>query len=72
MGFGTVNTGYPVRINEPNGVAGVGDDGKIPEFLLRYSGDGFVEMAESILVTSRKGNTLYSLIVADFSGTSNT
>ena len=46
MGFGSVNTGYPVKINEPGGVAGIGSDGKIPAQLIPEMGGGFVQMTE--------------------------
>lgn len=68
MGFGTVNTGYPVKINEPGGVAGIGADGKIPASLLPETGGGFVQMTENIPVAERKKDTLYSLIEVDFGG----
>lgn len=66
MGFGSVNTGYPVKINEPGGVAGIGADGKIPASLLPETGGGFVQMTENIPVAQRKKDTLYSLIEVDF------
>lgn len=66
MGFGTVNTGYPVKINEPGGVAGIGSDGKIPAQLIPEMGGGFVQMTEEIPVEQRKKDTLYSLIEVDF------
>ena len=31
MGYGTVNTGYPVKTNVPNGVAGLDENGKVQE-----------------------------------------
>ncbi|OUP26912.1 hypothetical protein [Faecalibacterium sp. An192] len=67
MGFGSVNTGYPVKINEPGGVAGIGSDGKIPAQLIPEMGGGFVQMTEEIPVEQRKKDTLYSLIEVDFS-----
>ena len=67
MGFGTVNTGFPVKINEPGGVAGIGSDGKIPAQLIPEMGGGFVQMTEEIPVEQRKKDTLYSLIEVDFS-----
>lgn len=67
MGFGSVNTGYPVKINEPGGVAGIGSDGKIPAQLIPEMGGGFVQMTENIPVKQRKKDTLYSLIEVDFS-----
>lgn len=66
MGFGSVNTGYPVKINEPGGVAGIGSDGKIPAQLIPEMGGGFVQMTEEIPVENRQANTLYSLIEVDF------
>lgn len=66
MGFGSVNTGYPVKINEPGGVAGIGSDGKIPAQLIPEMGGGFVQMTEEIPVEQRKKDTLYSLIEVDF------
>lgn len=44
-GYGIVNVGNTLRINVPGGVVGVGEDGKIPEFLIPDIGGGFVEMA---------------------------
>ena len=67
MGFGSVNTGYPVKINEPGGVAGIGSNGKIPAQLIPEMGGGFVQMTENIPVEQRKKDTLYSLIEVDFS-----
>lgn len=67
MGFGSVNTGYPVKINEPGGVAGIGSDGKIPAQLIPEMSGGFVQMTEEIPVEQRKKDTLYSLIEVDFS-----
>lgn len=59
MGFGTVNTGYPVKINEPGGVAGIGADGKIPTSLL--PGMGFIEMIDGdIPAEQRMENTIYA------------
>lgn len=66
MGFGTVNTGFPVKINQPGGVAGIGSDGKIPAQLIPEMGGGFVQMTEEIPVEQRKKDTLYSLIEVDF------
>lgn len=66
MGFGSVNTDYPVKINEPGGVAGIGSDGKIPAQLIPEMGGGFVQMTEEIPVDQRKKDTLYSLIEVDF------
>jgi len=66
MGFGSVNTGYPVKINEPGGVAGIGSNGKIPAQLIPEMGGGFVQMTEEIPVEQRKKDTLYSLIEVDF------
>lgn len=66
MGFGSVNTGYPVKINQPGGVAGIGSDGKIPAQLIPEMGGGFVQMTEEIPVEQRKKDTLYSLIEVDF------
>ena len=66
MGFGSVNTGYPVKINEPGGVAGIGSDGKIPAQLIPEMGGGFVQMTEEMPVEQRKKDTLYSLIEVDF------
>lgn len=68
MGFGSVNTGYPVKINEPGGVAGIGSDGKIPAQLIPEMGGGFVQMTEEIPVEQRKKDTMYSLIEVDFGG----
>ena len=66
MGFGTVNTGFPVKSNDPGGVAGIGADGKIPASLLPEMGGGFVQMTENIPVEQRKKDTMYSLIEVDF------
>ena len=66
MGFGSVNPGYPVKINQPGGVAGIGSNGKIPAQLIPEMGGGFVQMTEEIPVEQRKKDTLYSLIEVDF------
>lgn len=71
MGIGSVNTGYPVKVNTPGGVVGIGNDGKIPEELIPDVGGGFVEMTTSIPVSARKLQRLYAHIIDDFSGTSN-
>ncbi|OUQ35624.1 hypothetical protein [Faecalibacterium sp. An122] len=66
MGYGSINVGYPVEINQPGGVAGIGSDGKIPAQLIPEMGGGFVQMTEEIPVENRQANTLYSLIEVDF------
>lgn len=66
MGYGSINVGYPVEINQPGGVAGIGSDGKIPAQLIPEMGGGFVQMTEEIPVEQRKKDTLYSLIEVDF------
>ena len=66
QGFGVVNVGTALQINVPGGVAGVGDDGKIPEALIPEMGGGFVQMRSNIPVAQRKKDTLYSLIEVDF------
>lgn len=54
-------------INRPGGVAGLGQDGKIPEGLLPDLG-GYVEMDTSIPASERTPNTLYGLIIANYGG----
>lgn len=66
MGYGSVNLGYPVRRNVPNGMVQLDNAGLIPEELL--PGMGFVEMESSLPVGDRQDKTLYGLILADFSG----
>lgn len=57
-------------INKPNGVAGLDETGKIDITVMPpdISTGGFVEMTESIPQLDRKEETLYGLILADFSG----
>ena len=66
MGYGSVNLGYPVRRNVPNGMVQLDEACMIPEEFL--PGMGFVEMEESIPVLDRKKNTLYGLVLVDFGG----
>ena len=59
QGFGVVNVGTALQINVPGGVAGVGEDGKIPASLL--PGMGFIEMADGdIPAEQRMENTIYA------------
>lgn len=70
MGYGIVNVGYPPRLNQPGGVAGVGDDGKIPESVLPFVGGYFIIPAGSTLPPAqRQPNALYGQIIDDFTGT---
>lgn len=66
MGYGSINIGYPVPINAPGGVAGIGSDGKIPSSVIPGPNGGFVQMTEEIPVENRQANTMYSLIEVDF------
>lgn len=68
-GYGIVNVGNTLRINVPGGVAGVGEDGKIPESLIPDMG-GFVEMTQNIPPVARQDRTLYGEVKFDFTGTS--
>ena len=52
----------------PNGVATLGPDGKVPGEQLPDIG-GVYEVAEAVPPASRKANTLYGLILADYTGT---
>ena len=52
----------------PNGVATLGPDGKVPGEQLPDIG-GFYEVEEAVPPASRKANTLYGLILADYTGT---
>ena len=52
----------------PNGVATLGPDGKVPAGQLPDIG-GFYEVEEAVPPASRKANTLYGLILADYTGT---
>ena len=65
MGYGSVNTGYVPKVNVPNGLVRLDEFGIIPEEFL--PGMGFVEMEQSIPALDRKKNTLYGLILVDFS-----
>ena len=51
----------------PNGVATLGPDGKVPGEQLPDIG-GFYEVEEAVPPASRKENTLYGLILADYAG----
>ena len=50
---------------ENNGVAPLGTDGKVPREYLH--GTGFIEMQTSLPIGDREDETLYGLILADFS-----
>ena len=52
----------------PNGVATLGPDGKVPGEQLPDIG-GVYEVEEAVPPASRKANTLYGLILADYTGT---
>lgn len=65
MGLGSVNVVYTVKVNEPNGVAGLDNNALISKEQLPIL--GFVEMPESIPIGDRKENTLYGLVLVDFS-----
>lgn len=53
---------------QPGGVATLGPDGKVPGEQLPDIG-GFYEVEEAVPPASRKANTLYGLILADYTGT---
>ena len=53
---------------QPGGVASLGPDGKVPGEQLPDIG-GFYEVEEAVPPASRKENTLYGLILADYTGT---
>lgn len=69
QGYGIVNVGTALRINVPGGVAGVGEDGKIPEELIPEMGGGYITMDDSIPPEDRQPNTLYGQIIDNFVGT---
>ena len=52
---------------KPGGVATLGPDGKVPGEQLPDIG-GFYEVEEAVPPASRKANTLYGLILADYAG----
>ena len=51
-----------------SGLATLGPDGKVPAGQLPDIG-GFYEVEEAVPPASRKANTLYGLILADYTGT---
>ena len=51
-----------------SGLATLGPDGKVPGEQLPDIG-GFYEVEEAVTPASRKANTLYGLILADYTGT---
>ena len=55
-------------MSKPGGVATLGPDGKVPGEQLPDIG-GFYEVEEAVPPASRKANTLYGLILADYTGT---
>lgn len=55
---------------KPGGVATLGPDGKVPAGQLPDIGGFYeVEVEEAVPPASRKANTLYGLILADYTGT---
>lgn len=69
MGYGIVNVGYPPRLNQPGGVAGVGDDGKIPAFVLPPTG-GYFEIPQGDILppSDRQPDSLYGQVLSDHTG----